>query len=248
MLYIFVCSSLTCANTQKGLYCFRQQLPKHNPYLAAPDPDNSSDEDTSMTLLKPYDHKTLAANLLQSKEFEITTETISPEQQKETNKINEDYEDLKLAAWGQPKGEEKKETLTDQQALNQDQFDEEVDWENAEEDSEDERRDKNFLVYTNNCKQIPDQVLRYCFDKKTKPMLYSDYGQFEETKIPGCKRCGERRIFEFQINSQILEHFDELIELEWGVLCVYSCPNSCDPQEGKIYEGEWVMLQNSPDK
>lgn len=48
-----------------------------------------------------------------------------------------------MAAWGQGKGTEK-ETLTDQQALEIGNGDEDVDWDNAEEDEDDERRDKNF--------------------------------------------------------------------------------------------------------
>lgn len=71
---------------------------------------------------------------------------------------------------------------------------------------------------------------------------------FDENKTPACSICNTRKVFEFQINSMILDYISELINLEWGIIAVYTCPNSCQPKDGKIYEKEFIALQKSPEE
>ncbi len=45
--------------------------------------------------------------------------------------------------------------------------------------------------------------------------------------VPPCELCGQERVFEFQINPQLLQHLalDSSVDdgVDWGVLAVYTC-------------------------
>ncbi len=118
-----------------------------------------------------------------------------------------------------------------------------LDIDDDDEEEEEPIEDHLFLVYKLNMLQDSDQVLRYCFSKKSRPLFYSSKGLFDHTKIPNCPFCGATRNFEFQINSTVLNHFEELRDFEWGVVCMYSCSESCfSPKIGEFAE-EVVMVQ-----
>ncbi|XP_053829508.1 programmed cell death protein 2 isoform X2 [Vidua macroura] len=101
-----------------------------------------------------------------------------------------------------------------------------------------------------NCRQkdldcIPDcvQIIRYCRGGEG-PLWVSGENRPEEKDIPNCI-CGAKRIFEFQIMPQLLNHLqvDSLGEsIDWGTLVVYTCAESCSG--GSEYLEEFIWKQD----
>ena len=89
-------------------------------------------------------------------------------------------------------------------------------------DLDEAQKDKNFNRFVRICESYPNQVLRYCRNPKTEPLWISDTKVPDVSKIPKCTTCGGKRIFEFQINCQILHYVPELTLLDWGILAVYT--------------------------
>lgn len=127
-------------------------------------------------------------------------------------------------------------------------IDTEEDEDEMDDDDEDEEmKDETFKLYKRFDKYSPSHIVRYCFSKSTKPLYYSDYDQFSPVNNTPCKSCGGPRNFEFQINAQILSLVKPLIDLDWGIVAVFSCAKSCQPAEGK-YSREAVEIQIAPDE
>lgn len=102
--------------------------------------------------------------------------------------------------------------------------------------------DQDFLVYKNNLLNDPDHVIRYCFNSKTVPMFYSSQDKFKIDDIPDCEHCGSKRVFEFQVNNTLLNSVDQLCDMDWGVIAVYSCSNTCF-SDSQHYIKEVVRIQ-----
>jgi len=81
----------------------------------------------------------------------------------------------------------------------------------------------------------PKQILRYYEDpKNTPPLWVSSKNQSTPTNIPVCNYCGEQRICEFQILPQLIYYLkvgDDDEPIDWGILSIYTCPNSCSGRE-----------------
>lgn len=109
--------------------------------------------------------------------------------------------------------------------------------------------DYSYMLYSQTLDDIPGQVIRYSFSPTAVPLYYSDYDQFTEkdTTLP-CENCGKNRIFEFEMTNSILTYITPLIELDWGMFVVYSCPDSCAAKGPSMYVREAVLLQLSPDE
>lgn len=114
-------------------------------------------------------------------------------------------------------------------------------------DSEEEKefQDLAFQLLAKFARESPGHVLRYCFAPKTQPLYYSDYNQFEHPPKRLCSQCGGPLAFELQLNSQLLAKVEELIDLDWGILALYSCANSCP---GAAFVREHLELQLSPEE
>ncbi|KAM4695285.1 programmed cell death protein 2 [Discoglossus pictus] len=103
---------------------------------------------------------------------------------------------------------------------------------------------KDDLVFNNFKKRIalePEQVLRYC--RGGEPLWISHQNVPLEKDIPNCQ-CGAKRIFEFQIMPQLLNHLkvDSLGEsIDWGVLAVFTCADNCNAE--KQYAPEFLWKQ-----
>jgi pre-rRNA-processing protein TSR4 len=113
-------------------------------------------------------------------------------------------------------------------------------------DSEDDMLDRSFDLYCKLSDYGGEQIIRYAFDKEAQPLYYSDYDQFMHKNAPNCEHCGAKRIFEFQVNNQILMLYPEVLELNWGILAVYSCEKSCETESG--FSEEFVQVQQSPER
>ncbi|NXU56863.1 PDCD2 protein, partial [Turnix velox] len=100
--------------------------------------------------------------------------------------------------------------------------------------------DKIFHIFKEQVAAEPEQVIRYCRGGQG-PIWVSRENIPEEKDIPNCL-CGAKRIFEFQIMPQLLNHLqvDSLGEsIDWGTLVVYTCANSCGGANDYLEEFIW---------
>ncbi|KFR11326.1 Programmed cell death protein 2, partial [Opisthocomus hoazin] len=103
--------------------------------------------------------------------------------------------------------------------------------------------DKIFRLFKERVAAEPEQIIRYCRGGEG-PIWVSGENIPEENDIPNCL-CGAKRIFEFQIMPQLLNHLqvDSLGEsIDWGTLVVYTCADSCG--EGSEYLEEFIWKQD----
>ncbi|KAM8809356.1 programmed cell death protein 2 [Eudromia elegans] len=103
--------------------------------------------------------------------------------------------------------------------------------------------DKIFQKFKERIAAEPEQIIRYCRGGEG-PIWVSGENIPEEKDIPDCS-CGAKRIFEFQIMPQLLNHLqvDSLGEsIDWGTLVVYTCAESCN-QDGRYLE-EFIWKQD----
>lgn len=98
------------------------------------------------------------------------------------------------------------------------------------------KKDKAFMRFKKKIQDYPDQILRY--DRSGQPLWIAE--EPLPFNIPRCKACGGERHFEFQIMPQLLSVLKESI-LDWGVLAVYTCSNSCT-SDG--YKTEYIFKQD----
>ncbi|XP_035755586.1 programmed cell death protein 2, partial [Egretta garzetta] len=103
--------------------------------------------------------------------------------------------------------------------------------------------DKIFQKFKERVAAEPEQIIRYCRGGEG-PIWVSGENIPGEEDIPNCL-CGAKRIFEFQIMPQLLNHLqvDSLGEsIDWGTLVVYTCANNCG--EGNAYLEEFIWKQD----
>ncbi|XP_018573734.1 programmed cell death protein 2 [Anoplophora glabripennis] len=97
--------------------------------------------------------------------------------------------------------------------------------------------DKAFSKFQKRINCQPDQVIRY---QRGGQPLWIAKEPIPEI-IPDCNYCGGQRKFEFQIMPQMLTMLKET-DLDWGVIAVYTCVNSC--AAGDNYKEEFVFKQD----
>ncbi|NWX20499.1 PDCD2 protein, partial [Aegotheles bennettii] len=103
--------------------------------------------------------------------------------------------------------------------------------------------DRIFQKFKERVAAEPEQIIRYCRGGEG-PIWVSGENIPEEQDIPNCS-CGAKRIFEFQIMPQLLNHLqvDSLGEsIDWGTLVVYTCADNCG--EGNEYLEEFIWKQD----
>ncbi|NXK92208.1 PDCD2 protein, partial [Formicarius rufipectus] len=103
--------------------------------------------------------------------------------------------------------------------------------------------DKIFQMFKEKVAAEPEQIIRYCRGGEG-PIWVSGENRPEEKDIPNCL-CGAKRIFEFQIMPQLLNHLqvDSLGEsIDWGTLVVYTCADNCGG--GNEYLEEFIWKQD----
>ncbi|XP_016841519.1 programmed cell death protein 2 [Nasonia vitripennis] len=109
--------------------------------------------------------------------------------------------------------------------------------------------DKTFSKFRKRIKGEPEQVLRY--NRGGSPLFISSSHQPES--IPKCEECGGDRQFEFQIMPQLLVYLkvDNILEsIDWGIMAIYTCKNSCTPKTKYVQEYVWkqdIIKENSID-
>nr|XP_036876834.1 programmed cell death protein 2 isoform X2 [Manis javanica] len=107
------------------------------------------------------------------------------------------------------------------------------------------REDKIFQKFKSKVALEPEQILRY--GRGIAPIWISGENVPQEKDIPDCP-CGAKRIFEFQVMPQLLGYLkaDTLgRSVDWGVLAIFTCAESCGLGTG--YTEEFVWKQDVAD-
>lgn len=99
--------------------------------------------------------------------------------------------------------------------------------------------DKVFAKFKKRISHYPEQVIRY--DRGGEPLYIAEKPL--PTNIPDCEYCGVPREFEFQIMPQLLYELKEH-DIDWGVLLVYTCRDSCKGESINSYKNEFVFRQD----
>ncbi|XP_061480429.1 programmed cell death protein 2 [Rhineura floridana] len=103
--------------------------------------------------------------------------------------------------------------------------------------------DKIFQKFKEKISLEPEQIIRYCRNGEG-PLWISGENIPQEMDIPNCI-CGGKRVFEFQVMPQLLNHLkaDSLAEsIDWGTLAVYTCAENCN--RGNHYTEEFIWKQD----
>ncbi|NXE47672.1 PDCD2 protein, partial [Casuarius casuarius] len=168
-------------------------------------------------------------------EYEILIEPEEPESPADSS-VDPDDE----AAIGTSGNSDKQEELRATGSATLESLDEETLEAMAKHETED---DKIFQKFKERIAAEPEQIIRYCRGGEG-PIWVSGENVPEEKDIANCS-CGAKRIFEFQIMPQLLNHLkvDSLGEsIDWGTLVVYTCANNCN--EGNQYTEEFIWKQD----
>ncbi|XP_023560604.1 programmed cell death protein 2 [Octodon degus] len=107
------------------------------------------------------------------------------------------------------------------------------------------REDNIFQKFKTQIAHEPEQILRY--SRGMEPVWISGKNVPQDKDIPDCP-CGAKRIFEFQVMPQLLNHLkvDRLGKsVDWGVLAIFTCAESCSLGSG--YTEEFVWKQDVTD-
>eukprot|EP00069_Balaena_mysticetus_P002290 bmy_15934T0 len=107
------------------------------------------------------------------------------------------------------------------------------------------REDRIFQKFKTKISLEPEQILRY--GRGIAPIWISGENIPQEKEIPDCP-CGAKRIFEFQVMPHLLNYLkaDRLgRSVDWGVLAIFTCAESCGLGTG--YTEEFVWKQDITD-
>ncbi|XP_022417309.1 programmed cell death protein 2 isoform X2 [Delphinapterus leucas] len=107
------------------------------------------------------------------------------------------------------------------------------------------REDRIFQKFKTKISFEPEQILRY--GRGIAPIWISGENIPQEKDIPDCP-CGAKRIFEFQVMPHLLNYLkaDRLgRSVDWGILAVFTCAESCGLGTG--YTEEFVWKQDITD-
>lgn len=100
--------------------------------------------------------------------------------------------------------------------------------------------DKEFLKFKERIRNDPEQVVRY--HRGGQELWVSSENKPTKENIPHCPACGAPRIFEFQVMPQLLVHLDVdnlTKSIDWGILAIYTCSDSCEIDARYVEEYLW---------
>ena len=224
-IYIFICVEAKCK--KKEIKVIRSQLRFENYFF-----------DKSEKMLNKDIISTSPENLKYCLVKEIKEILSYPIEQDEYQNINKNNNNLEILL--KPKNEQEEDEEDDEKMIDSSFSEMDMDIEEEKDDEEFKIRNKaletdiDFLIFRNNIINDPNHFMRYCFSENSSPLYYSSFGKFNENNIPDCQYCGAKRFFEFQINSNFLNFSKELHGLDWGILCIYSCSESCFLESDKF--------------
>ncbi|KZC07423.1 PREDICTED: programmed cell death protein 2 [Dufourea novaeangliae] len=267
-VYIFICQKPECCKLNKNgnLKVFRSQLPKKNEFYPSEPPVEEPDWRTDISIIKwvrsckvcgifapnhcskckcvnyccrahqifdwKCGHKescgrdplTIQNSKLLFPEYEIVIEAENEREDNDESNCEKEEEEIK-----------KYETMIESGQAgtlqNEDVQSELLSMANQKED-------EIFSEFRLTIDQYPDQILRY--NRGGKVLYISAENKINE--VPKCSECNEERQFEFQIMPQLLNFLNlkNAYEcIDWGILAVFTCINSCTPKNGYVTEYVW---------
>ncbi|CAJ1456439.1 unnamed protein product [Effrenium voratum] len=89
-----------------------------------------------------------------------------------------------------------------------------------------------------------NHVLRYQLGGE--PRWFCQFRRLEE--VPACPRCGAARVFECQVQPMLISLIKGPLQerLDFGIICIYTCEESCDADIKSPYVEELVYVQAEP--
>jgi len=244
-VYLFICNEEGCRNKDHSIRIFRNQLPFENKYY-------SEKEDGE--LVRKGDNPVMPMEYILTKNtWNIDTVIVDPEENKQ---IEEAVKLLAQTGDADDESDEDGQSKTSEDYRHENELiknylEEEknddfkemgADFISMANDLERAQKDDKWNRFIKFTESHQNQVLRYCRSEATEPLWISDLKVPDISNIPACKVCGSKRVFEFQINCQILYYVKELTLLDWGVIAVYTCKNSCQKTEEEYVE-EYAVIQ-----
>ncbi|XP_033325956.2 zinc finger protein RP-8 [Megalopta genalis] len=270
-IYVFICKKPECCklNENGNLKVFRSQLPRTNEFYSSEPPVEEPDWRTDLNTSKwvktcqvcgiyasnhcskckqvnyccrihqVFDWKSthkescgtnryvVTNSKILFPEYEIIIET--EDEKEDNNEINSEKEKEEIEKYENML--EKGETGTFQ--------DEDVQTELLS--MAKQKEDETFAEFRLTVDKYPDQILRY--DRGGKILYISGESKIDE--VPKCLECNQERQFEFQIMPQLLNFLnleDTLKCIDWGILTIFTCKNSCPSKNG--YSAEYVWKQD----
>ncbi|RWS07352.1 programmed cell death protein 2-like protein [Dinothrombium tinctorium] len=107
-----------------------------------------------------------------------------------------------------------------------------------------EQSDELFKSFRKKIASNPDQVIRYySYDRNVESFEPLWVNTEKPSSTPNCSNCGSERALEFQIMPQLLYFVGENSDIDFGILTVYTCKNSCEPKSSAYIE-EFIIKQD----
>jgi len=224
-LHFFVCTG--CQPSQ--IKVFRAQLPRENSFYSseAPDYDDDNEKDKKLDkILKKHPLCTGSgrpAYYFDERELRVTRTAKDEDEDSGDDSEAEDDEETKHII--NSINNEDKEVL--QHHLD-----------------DSENKDEQFKKFLAFAKEHNGHALRY--ELGGEPLWLAVPGQLNSYP-PRCENCGAKRTFELQIQPQLISLLKN-DRLDWGVVCCYTCSESCNPPgTGSAYLQEWIYMQHEPE-
>jgi len=237
-LYLFACASKNCEHTSKSIKVLRAQLPLSNGYY----PEDFEEEQDKKECIKITYEGGKCKEL--SSEFMIKTRIIEAEEtklafkkaQENAKKKEEESDDDSMSGYEDPTNDPEMKKLDEiykkfkQEKEENSNLEDQNEVERELDDMYNEmnKKDTNFFIYREMVNQSHGEMLRYCRHNETEPLWFSDKKTWKNEDLPVCANCNGKLIFEFQMHSSLLNLFPELLDVNWGIIAVYTCENSCD--------------------
>lgn len=100
---------------------------------------------------------------------------------------------------------------------------------------------KEFKLFLDATKSDPSQVIRYSRDCSL-PLWSSKKNRLKTSDVPKCNNCGGKMTFEMQIMPALYNYVNELVNLNWNSVMIYTCEESCNPSNSE-YNEEFAYVE-----
>lgn len=101
---------------------------------------------------------------------------------------------------------------------------------------------KEFELFLQATKTNSSQVIRYC-QKGMLPLWSAKKFRIRNSEIPKCNNCGSKMTYEMQFMPILYNYINELVNLNWNSVMIYTCENSCTPTNDSEYVEEFAYVE-----
>ncbi|XP_070616769.1 programmed cell death protein 2-like isoform X2 [Erythrolamprus reginae] len=117
------------------------------------------------------------------------------------------------------------------------------------EKSEAGKRNQTFYKFMKRISSCQEQILRYSWNGQ--PLFITHLPEDFQARVPPCKNCKSRRIFEFQLMPALVNMLKTRkndTSIEFGTAVVYTCEKSCWTAGCSSPLEEFIFVQEDPDQ